>query len=108
PDPRGGEVRLPHGLQAFDVRDVVDPPGRHARARRPGTDDPPARPRRGAGAPPDACAPRARPEAEPRPDARGARPREWLPARARVRQLEARALRELRLVAPDLEHYLRT
>jgi len=28
--------------------------------------------------------------------------------RERVRQLEARALRELRLVAPDLEHYLRT
>jgi RNA polymerase primary sigma factor len=28
--------------------------------------------------------------------------------RERVRQLEARALRELRLVAPDLEYYLRT
>jgi RNA polymerase primary sigma factor len=28
--------------------------------------------------------------------------------RERVRQLEARALRELRLVAPDLEHYLRS
>ncbi|MGZ4383578.1 MAG: sigma-70 family RNA polymerase sigma factor [Gaiellaceae bacterium] len=28
--------------------------------------------------------------------------------RERVRQLESRALRELRLVAPDLEHYLRT
>jgi RNA polymerase primary sigma factor len=28
--------------------------------------------------------------------------------RERVRQLEARALRELRAVAPDLEHYLRT
>jgi DNA-directed RNA polymerase sigma subunit (sigma70/sigma32) len=27
--------------------------------------------------------------------------------RERVRQLEARALRELRAVAPDLEHYLR-
>ena len=28
--------------------------------------------------------------------------------RERVRQLEARALRELRSVAPELEHYLRT
>ena len=28
--------------------------------------------------------------------------------RERVRQLEARALRELRVVAPDLEHYLRS
>jgi len=28
--------------------------------------------------------------------------------RERVRQLESRALRELRMVAPDLEHYLRT
>ena len=27
--------------------------------------------------------------------------------RERVRQLESRALRELRAVAPDLEHYLR-
>ena len=28
--------------------------------------------------------------------------------RERVRQLEARALRELRIVAPELEHYLRS
>ena len=57
PDPRGREVRLPAGLQALDVRDVVDPPGDHARARRPGPDHPPARARRRPGAPPDAHAP---------------------------------------------------
>ena len=27
PRPRGGEVRLPQGLQVLDLRDVVDPPG---------------------------------------------------------------------------------
>ena len=43
PDPRGREVRLPDGLQAFDVRDLVDPPGRDPCARRPGPHDPPAR-----------------------------------------------------------------
>ena len=51
PDPRGREVRLQAGLQAFDVRDLVDPPGGHPRARRPGPHDPAARPRRRAGAP---------------------------------------------------------
>ena len=40
PDPRGREVRLPQGLQVLDVRDVVDPPGRHARDRRQGAHDP--------------------------------------------------------------------
>ena len=40
PDPRGREVRLPQGLQVLDVRDVVDPPGGHARDRRQGADDP--------------------------------------------------------------------
>ena len=42
-DPRGGEVRLPPRLQVLDVRDVVDPPSRHARDRRQGTDDPHSR-----------------------------------------------------------------
>ena len=44
--PRRREVRLPQGLQVLDVRDVVDPPGGRARARRQGPDDPHARPRR--------------------------------------------------------------
>ena len=43
PDPRGREVRLPDGLQAFDVRDLVDPPVGHPRARRPGPHDPACR-----------------------------------------------------------------
>ena len=38
--PRGREVRLPQGLQVLDVRDVVDPPGRHPRDRRQGAHDP--------------------------------------------------------------------
>ena len=59
PDPRGREVRLQDGLQALDLRDLVDPPGRHARARRPGPDDPASRPRRRAGAPGAALAPRS-------------------------------------------------
>ena len=44
--PRGREVRLPQGLQVLDVRDVVDPPGGRARARRQGPDDPHAGARR--------------------------------------------------------------
>ena len=43
---RRGEVRLPQGLQVLDVRDVVDPPGGRACARRQGPDDPDARARR--------------------------------------------------------------
>ena len=39
-DPRGREVRLPQGLQVLDVRDLVDPPGGHARDRRQGAHDP--------------------------------------------------------------------
>ena len=46
PRPRRREVRLPQGLQVLDVRDVVDPPGGRARARRQGADDSHARPRR--------------------------------------------------------------
>ena len=40
PDPRGREVRLPQGLQVLDLRDLVDPPGGHARDRRQGAHDP--------------------------------------------------------------------
>jgi len=43
---RGREVRLQDGLQAFDVRDVVDPPVSDACSRRPGSHDPAPRPRR--------------------------------------------------------------
>ena len=73
PDPRRREVRLPDGLQALDLRDLVDPPGGHACARRPGPHDPPAGARRRAGAARPALAPAARPEAEPRPVDRGDR-----------------------------------
>ncbi len=45
PGPRGGEVRSPQGLQVLDLRDVVDPAGGRAGARRQGADDPHARPR---------------------------------------------------------------
>ena len=44
PDPRGREVRLPQGLQVLDLRDLVDPPGHHARDRRPGPHHPRAGP----------------------------------------------------------------
>ena len=40
PDPRGREVRLRQGLQVLHLRHVVDPPGHHARDRRPGAHDP--------------------------------------------------------------------
>src|SRR5207248_808693 len=82
PDPRGREVRLPDGLQALDVRDLVDPPGRDPRARRPGPDDPASRSRGRAGAAADARAPHADAEAEPRSDAPRAREGERLPGAA--------------------------
>ena len=40
PGPRGGEVRLPQGLQVLDVRDLVDPPGDRPRPGRQGAHDP--------------------------------------------------------------------
>ena len=43
---RGREVRLPARLQVLDLRDLVDPPGGGAGARRQGADDQDARPRR--------------------------------------------------------------
>ena len=90
-DPGGREVRLPHGLQALDLRDVVDPPGRHASARGPGQAHPPARARLRPGAPRDAHAPHARAEAEPRADYRrdrkgGGAAREARPRAARHRR----------------------
>ena len=39
-DPRRREVRLAPRLQVLDLRDVVDPPGHHARAGRPVAHDP--------------------------------------------------------------------
>ena len=67
PDPRRREVRLHARLQALDLRDLVDPAGDLARARRAGPHDPPSRPRRRPGAPRHPRAPHARPEAQPRP-----------------------------------------
>ena len=72
PHPRRREVRLQDGLQAFDVRDLVDPPVGYARARRSGPNDPPAGPRRRAGAPPSAHATSTCAEVQPRADASGA------------------------------------
>ena len=46
PGARRREVRLAQGLQVLDVRDVVDPPGRRACARRQGAHDPHAGARR--------------------------------------------------------------
>ena len=40
PDEGGRQVRVPARLQVLDLRDVVDPPGDHARDRRPGAHDP--------------------------------------------------------------------
>src|SRR5438309_4218836 len=67
PDPRGREVRLPDGLQALHLRDVVDPPVGNPRTSRPGPDDPPPGARGRAGAPRDARPPDPLPEAEQGP-----------------------------------------
>ena len=40
PDEGGRQVRVPARLQVLDLRDVVDPPGHHARHRGPGAHDP--------------------------------------------------------------------
>ena len=45
PGPRGGEVRLPQGLQVLHLRDLVDPPGDRPRAGRQGAHDPHPGPR---------------------------------------------------------------
>ena len=66
PDPRGREVRLHEGLQVLHVRHVVDPPGDHARDRRPGAHHP----HPGAHGRDDEQG-----AARPAPDAAGARPR---------------------------------
>ena len=82
PDAGGREVRLHAGLQALHLRDLVDPPVGHARARRAGPHDPAARPRRRPGAARDARPAGARAEAEPRPDLRRDRDRDRLHAGA--------------------------
>ena len=82
-DPRGREVRLPPRLQVLDVRDLVDPPGRHARDRRQGPHDPHPRPH---GREAQQGRPRrapARPDARPRADAGGDRRRARDARRAR-------------------------
>ena len=90
PDPRRREVRLQDGLQALDLRHVVDSPVRHAGARRAGPDDPPARARRRAGAPRHPQPPHPRPEAEPRPERNRDCDRGGLHARARPGAARAR------------------
>ena len=91
PHPRRREVRLPDGLQALHVRDVVDQAGDLARARGAGEDDPASRPRRRPGSEGDEDPSPPRPEAQPRPLARGDRRRDRHHARARAGAARARA-----------------
>ena len=73
PHPCSREVRLHEGLQALDLRHLVDPPVHVARNRRPGPHDPPARARRGHGQAPASHQSRAHAGARPRRHRRGAR-----------------------------------
>src|SRR5205823_3954687 len=117
PNPGRREIRLQARLQAFDLRDLVDSPGDHPCAGRPGPDDPAARARRRAGAQGHARPPRARPEAEPRGAAAGDRKGERLPARAGPHAAgadrgprqpgDARRRRREPLRRPDRGHELR-
>ena len=103
PDPGGGEVRLPQGLQVLDVRDVVDPPGRHAGDRRQGAHDPdpgahgreaeqgdPHRASAGAAAGPRAAAGRDRHRAAHERSSRCARSSAWRSCRSRSSGRSAR------------------
>ena len=80
PDPGGREVRLPPRLQVLDLRHLVDPPGRHPRARRQGAHDPDPGPHGRAAEQADPRRTPADPAARPRAERRGAR------QRARVRR----------------------
>ena len=73
PRARGGEVRLPARLQVLDLRDLVDPPGRRALARRQGPHDPHARARRREAEPHRPRRAQAAHRARPRPHDRGDR-----------------------------------
>src|SRR4051794_33644 len=75
PGSRGREVRLAQGLQVFDVRDVVDPAGRRARARGQGAHHPYAGPRRREAEQDHAHRAQAPRRARPRADERGDRVR---------------------------------
>ena len=83
-DPSRREVRLQAGLQALDLRNVVDQAVGLARAGRAGADDPATRPRRRPGAQGHQDAPAARAEAQSRSVARRDRPRDRHHARART------------------------
>ncbi len=72
---RGREVRLAARLQVLDLRDLVDPPGGRAGARRQGADDPDAGPHRRAAPEDQPCRPDALDGARARADARGDRRR---------------------------------
>ena len=73
PHEGGRQVRVPPRLQVLDLRDVVDPPGDHARDRRPGADDPHPGPHDRDDQQADSHVARARPGARPRADLRGDR-----------------------------------
>ena len=78
-DPRRREVRLAPRLQVLDLRDLVDPPGGRARARRQGADDPHAGAHRRAAAQAEPGRAPALDRARPRADARGDRREANLP-----------------------------
>ena len=90
PHPRGREVRLHDGLQALDVRDLVDQAGDLARARRAGAHDPAPGPRRRPGPQGHEDTAPARPEAQSRSVARRDRRRDRDHARARPGAARAR------------------
>ena len=95
PHPGGREVRLASRLQVLDVRDVVDPPGRRARAGRQGAHDPHARPHRRATAADRSRRTAAVDAARPRAHARGDRRRGVAPARRCSRSGRPRARRRV-------------
>ena len=74
-DPGRREVRLAPRLQVLDLRDLVDPAGGRARARRQGADDPDAGPHRRAAAEDEPRRAHALDGARARADARGDRRR---------------------------------
>ena len=77
PDEGGREIRAPARLQVLDVRDVVDPPGDHARHRRPGAHDPHPRAHDRDDQQADAHVAVARAGARPRAQRRGDRRSAW-------------------------------
>ena len=75
--PRGGEVRLPAGLQVLDLRHLVDPPGHHSGHRRSGAHHPGAGARCGDHEQDEPGAAGVAAEQRPRADRGRRSPRRW-------------------------------